>query len=101
VDVIRWNPEEDGGLNQTALRCKLERLRYRKLLRLSPGTIFPEHTHGVEKMDAVVSGRFKITMEGQAVLLGPGDAVRVPRGAAHSAEVVGDDEVVSLDGIRR
>ncbi len=66
----------------------------------SPGTYFPPHTHDVDKIDGVVSGRFKITIYGQSVVLGPGDAVVVPRGATHSAEVVGDDVVVSLDAIR-
>jgi mannose-6-phosphate isomerase-like protein (cupin superfamily) len=51
-------------------------------------------------MDAVLSGEFRIVMEGAEVLLRAGDALFVPAGVAHSAEVVGDESVVSLDGIR-
>jgi hypothetical protein len=34
------------------------------------------------------------------VVLGPGDSVEVPRGAEHSAAVVGDEPVISLDAVR-
>jgi mannose-6-phosphate isomerase-like protein (cupin superfamily) len=34
------------------------------------------------------------------VILEAGDCLHVPRGAEHSAEVVGDEPVVSLDGVR-
>ncbi len=63
-----------------------------------PGTFLPDHTHPFEKKDTVVSGRFRIKMHGQEFILGPGDGIRVPPGAKHSAEVVGTEPVVSLDG---
>ena len=58
------------------------------------------HTHGMDKMDAVVSGRFRLIVEGQEVILEAGDILAVPRGTVHSAEVVGDEPVVGLDGIK-
>jgi len=100
--VERWNVEVDGPLSESALRRKLERLGYRVSRYVyPPGTEFPPHTHDVEKMDAVLAGRFRIMMQGEEVLLGPGDAVLVPRGAEHSAEVVGNDSVISLDAVKR
>jgi mannose-6-phosphate isomerase-like protein (cupin superfamily) len=51
-------------------------------------------------MDAVVSGKFRITIADSSVVLGPGDALHVPRGTPHSAEVVGGVPVVSLDGVK-
>jgi hypothetical protein len=78
----------------------------------------------VEKKDAVVSGRFKMTMFGHSAILEAGDCLlvnawllssttlltcihcspssprwraQVPAGAIHTAEVVGDEPVVSLD----
>ncbi|MGH9580022.1 MAG: cupin domain-containing protein [Terriglobales bacterium] len=98
----RWKAEQEGALSAKALARKLERLGYRETTYVyPPGTAFGRHTHGVDKMDAVLSGSFRITLEGESVVLGPGDAVEVPRGAAHSAEVVGNEEVVSLDGVRK
>ncbi len=66
-----------------------------------PGTFFPAHTHDVDKVDAVVSGTFEIVLEGRRHVLGPGDRIPVPRGAVHTARVLGDEPVVSLDAIRR
>jgi mannose-6-phosphate isomerase-like protein (cupin superfamily) len=51
-------------------------------------------------MDAVVSGRLRITSPTGSLILEAGDAVRVPRGLPHAAEVVGEEPVVSLDGTR-
>jgi quercetin dioxygenase-like cupin family protein len=66
----------------------------------SPGTSFPEHTHGVDKIDAVVSGRFRLNVAGHRVVLGPGDWIAVARGVRHTADVVGDEPVVSLDAVK-
>lgn len=66
-----------------------------------PGTCFPPHTHSVDKIDVVLSGRFKMSMYGQSVILETGDCLVVTGGAVHSAEVVGEAAVVSLDAIRK
>jgi len=97
----RWDPATDGKLNEAGMRCKLESLGYR-VTRYSypPGTFFADHMHGVDKIDAVLSGRFRMTMGGRSVVLEAGDMLTVPRGAVHSAEVVGTETVVSLDAIR-
>lgn len=100
MEIRRWNRNEDGEPNEGALTRKIEALGYSvHRYTYPPGTFFPPHTHGVSKIDAVVSGRFRITMDGDSVVLGPGDWVVVPRGSEHSAEVVGDDPVVSLDAV--
>lgn len=65
-----------------------------------PGTYFPDHHHETDKMDAVVSGRLRVTMKGQEIILEAGDMIAVPRGVTHSAEVIGDEPVISLDGVR-
>lgn len=102
IAIHRWDPERDGPLDERAMRAKLEALGYVvSRYDYSPGTFFDTHTHAVDKIDAVLAGRFRLILEGTEVILEPGDAIEVPRGAAHSAEVVGDETVVSLDAIRR
>jgi len=64
-----------------------------------PGTCFPEHTHEVDKIDAVIQGRFEITIQGESVLLKPGDYIEVPKHTLHSARVIGDESVVSIDAV--
>jgi mannose-6-phosphate isomerase-like protein (cupin superfamily) len=39
-------------------------------------------------------------MHGEFVDLGPGDWIEVPAGATHSAEVIGNEPVASLDAIK-
>ena len=96
-----WDTERDGALTERALREKLERKGYSvSLYTYPPGTFFPDHTHDVDKIDAVVSGRFRVTLEGEPVVLQAGDAIEVPHGAVHSAEVIGNEPVVSLDAVR-
>ena len=57
-------------------------------------------THDIGKIDAVLSGRFQITIRQRRMILQAGDCIAVPRGTPHSAEVVGDQPVVSLDATR-
>ncbi len=101
MPVESWDTERDGALTERALREKLEHKGYRVSRYVyPPGTYFSDHTHEVDKIDAVVFGRFRLTLEGESVVLEAGDAIEVPRGAVHSAEVVGDEPVVCLDAVR-
>ncbi len=101
MKVEHWDAQRDGPLTEHGLRCKLEKLGYSvSRYTYPPGTYFPPHTHAEDKMDAVVSGRFRIRMGANEVVLQAGDAVLVPRGAEHSAQVVGAEPVVSLDAVK-
>jgi quercetin dioxygenase-like cupin family protein len=97
-----WNDTLDGPFSEAALRRRLEAAGYLVArYTYSPGTSFPAHRHDVDKIDAVVSGRFRLVVGGDLVVLGPGDWIEVPRGVRHTATVLGDDPVVSLDAARR
>ena len=98
---VRWDANRDGPFSEAALRRTIEAHGYRVSRYVyPPGTRFEDHAHEVDKIDAVVSGRFRMTMRGRSVVLEAGDRLAVPRGTLHSAEVVGDEEVVSLDATR-
>ena len=100
MDIERWDEKRDGPFSESALRRKLEGQGYRVTRYVyPPGTFFPDHTHAVEKVDAVASGRFRMNTRKGEVVLEPGDCLRVPAGAVHSAEVVGEEPVVSLDAV--
>lgn len=97
----RWNSAVDGAPTEAAIRRKLEALGYRVARYVySPGTVFPDRTHGVDKIDAVIAGRFRLVLSGHLAVLGPGDWIEIPRGAVHNAAVVGDEAVVALDAIK-
>ena len=96
----RWSPA-DGPLTEAALRAKLESLGYRVARYVyDPGTVFPDHKHDVDKIDAVLSGRFRLVVRGHTKVLGPGEWIEIPRGAVHNAAVLGDEPVISLDAVR-
>ncbi len=99
--VERWDTERDGPLSEQAMREKLEALGYGVARYVyPPGTYFPDHTHDIDKMDAVLSGRFRMTILNESAILEAGDCLKVPAGTVHSAEVIGDEPVVSLDATR-
>jgi quercetin dioxygenase-like cupin family protein len=101
VAVHRWNTTLDGMFSERALRSKLEARGYRVARYVyPPGTVFPDHTHGVDKVDAVVSGKFRLVISGHVALLSAGDWIDIPRGAVHSAVVQGDEPVVAFDAIK-
>lgn len=45
----------------------------------------------------VVSGKAEVTLDGETLRLGPGDAVDVPRGAAHRVAAVGEAPLVFIE----
>lgn len=100
--VEHWDSVKWGALNEENLTRKLDEQGYFCTRYVyPPGTHFPDHTHGVHKKDAVLSGRFRIVLEGEEVVLEAGDCVDVPAGVMHNATVLGNQSVVSLDAVRR
>ena len=92
MQVEHWNQKTDGELTEQAMRDKLAQRGY-QITRYTypPGTHFPDHTHTVDKIDGVLSGRFRMTMGGHSA---------VPKGEVHSAEVIGSEPVISLDAVK-
>lgn len=102
MEYRQWNEQRDGQLSEANLRQKLENLGYTvHRFHYAPGTVFATHTHGVDKIDAVLEGCMRIVVQEREYILEPGDWVAVPSGVLHSAEVVGDVSVVSLDAVFR
>ena len=101
MKVESWDVKRDGPPSEAALRQTLERRSYRvSRYMYSPGTYFPDHSHHVDKIDAALSERFRVKMGDEQVILEAGDSLAVPRGVVHSAEVVGNEPVVSLDATK-
>jgi mannose-6-phosphate isomerase-like protein (cupin superfamily) len=76
MQVERWNFEGDVALSELGLRRK------------------------TDKIDAVIARHFRITIGREQVLLGAGDAIYVPSGVEHRAEVMGENAVASLDAVK-
>lgn len=98
VRIRRWDEERDGPPGEERLLDLLQERGFHAARHVyPPGTVFEEHTHEVDKIDAVVSGRFRMAAGEQEAVLGPGDWLEVPRHTPHTAEVVGTEPVVTLD----
>lgn len=63
---------------------------------LDPGAVIPDHSHPHEQMGMLISGRLELTIGGEARVLGPGDAWRIPGGVVHRVRAL-DEPVVALD----
>ncbi len=102
MQIEHWDESRDGPLTEANMRRKLEDRGYSVSRYVySPGTWFPDHDHGVDKIDGVLSGRFRMTMADASRVLEAGDLVIIPKHVFHSAAVVGDAPVVSLDAVKR
>ena len=98
VRLERWQPG-DGPLTERRMMklmefegCDVLVYTYR------PGTVFPEHEHGQNKVDGVLEGILRITVGDAVFDLKPGDRLYIPARTRHAAEVLGEKTVVSLDG---
>lgn len=101
MNIFHWNNQADGPLTEIALVNKLEQMGYRCTRYTYPsGTVFPDHAHECDKIDAVLKGQFRINMAGESTVLASGDYVLVPRGMLHNAEVIGNEPVVSIDAVK-
>jgi quercetin dioxygenase-like cupin family protein len=96
-----WGRAQGSKLTESALAAKLDALGHTAARCVfPPGTDFPDHTHAADNIDAVLSGRFELTIHRKRAVLRAGDWLRVPRGVVHSARVLRDEPVVSLGAVR-
>ena len=55
------------------------------LIDIAPGAEIPDHTHPHEQCGRVLSGAFKLTIDGETRLVREGDHYVIPPGVPHSA----------------
>lgn len=100
--IERWDVRRDGPMSQAALEQKLRALGYQAVLRSYPaGAIAAAQTDTRERIEAVISGLTKVTIDGESVILSEGDIVFIPGGGSRRLEVVGTSPASCLEAIRR
>ena len=98
--IDRWDPRRDGPVTEAALRQKVQSCGYEVSSFAWPaGTVVPAEAQDRERVDAVVAGIVKVTLDGESAILTAGDMVYVPRGAVRRVEVVGSATAHCLDAI--
>jgi quercetin dioxygenase-like cupin family protein len=62
---------------------------------------FPEHKHNYPKVHIVLSGKLKIILPDDEVILTEGERLEVPANTPHTAEVLGDGPMVCIDATKK
>jgi quercetin dioxygenase-like cupin family protein len=98
--IERWDPRVDGPLTEAALRrkCELEGCHITRRT-YHPGAVIAAQSVSSDRIEAVISGLLRMTIDGESAILAAGDAVFVPRGSVRRIEVVGSMPVASLEAV--
>lgn len=60
------------------------------------GNFATEHKHPHEQSGYVISGKYRMTENGETCILNPGDSYAVPGNTPHSFEVIEAGEVIDV-----
>jgi mannose-6-phosphate isomerase-like protein (cupin superfamily) len=95
-----WHPS-DGPITEKRVMGLMESEGYEVAsYAYREGTVFSPHEHAQDKCDAVLQGVLRVVVRDETFDLCPGDRLYLPAGTRHSAQVVGNVTVLSLDGTR-
>ena len=98
--VTRW-PADAGQVTINKIRARLEREGLSpSRFDMVPGDSYPDHSHSEAEIRWVVSGQMRVCIGSEEIVLGPGDRLDLAPKVAHSADVVGDDVVVTVAASR-
>jgi quercetin dioxygenase-like cupin family protein len=98
--VTRW-PVDAGQVTINKIRARLEREGLSpSRFDMIPGDSYPDHSHSEAEIRWVASGKMRVVIGNEEIVLGPGDRLDLAPKVAHSADVVGDDVVVTVAASR-
>ena len=101
IRVEHWDPEQEGQLTADGVRHKLAVLGYDAAPKTyRPGETPPSRRVPVDSVEVVIEGQLKISLDGDARILKPGDFLFIPKGLVTSVEVVGARPVLCLEAMR-
>lgn len=96
VTVTHW-PANAGQVTINKIRARLEQeglSPYR--FDMIPGDVHGDHAHPDAEIRWVVSGRMRVLVDEEEIILEPGDRLDLAANVVHSADVFGDEAVVTL-----
>ncbi len=96
ITVTRW-PANAGQITINKIRAHLEQEGLRPYrFDIVPGDVYGDHTHPEAEIRWVVSGRMRVCVGHEELILEPGDRLDLAANVIHSADVAGDEAVVTL-----
>lgn len=100
LEVQKWKPYYAPPTIELLERL-LKEEGYRTEVRVDdPETCYEDFVHEEDQVVWVVSGRAKITVEEEAVLLSVGDRALIRACVAHSLQVAGEDRLLWIAGFK-
>lgn len=69
------------------------------ILKYKAGEGAKEHSHPHEQIAICLSGRSRVTLDGETFEVGPGQAVVIPPNVPHSTTILEDSEMISAKSI--
>jgi quercetin dioxygenase-like cupin family protein len=98
--ITRW-PADAGQVTINKVRARLEQEGlYPSRFEMVPGETYEDHSHPKAEIRWVVSGSMKVKLRSEELILVPGDRLDLDAGVVHSAEVIGDEVVVTVSASR-
>jgi mannose-6-phosphate isomerase-like protein (cupin superfamily) len=99
--IERWDVRRDGALTDAALLHKLQALGYEPVRRAYPaGAMAAATIDNRARVEAVISGLIKVTVDEEPAILTAGDMVFIPPRAARRIEVVGTTSAFCFEASR-
>ena len=96
LTLTRW-PADAGQITINKIRARLEQEGLRPYrFEMVPGDVYGDHAHPEAEIRWVVSGRMRICVSGEEIIMEPGDRLDLPANVVHSADVFGEEVVVTL-----
>jgi quercetin dioxygenase-like cupin family protein len=97
IHHVRWSEVPEEAVNEHVSRRVLHtpamtvvQLSYRR------GALVPLHHHVHAQVTTVTAGSLRMSVDGQAVVLKPGESLFVPSDVAHSAEALEDSRATEV-----
>jgi quercetin dioxygenase-like cupin family protein len=96
ITLTRWQ-ESAGQITINKIRARLEQEGLSPTrFEMVPGDVYGNHAHPEAEIRWVVSGRMRIVVGYDEIILEPGDRLDLAANVVHSADVVGEEVVVTL-----
>jgi len=94
--LSHW-PADAGQITINKVRARLEQEGLSpSRFEMMPGDEYGDHAHPNAEIRWVVSGRMRVFVDREELTLEPGDRLDLAANVLHSADVVGDEVVVTL-----
>lgn len=100
IEIEHWDAQNLGELTEEKMRDKLQSEGFSALVRqvYPVKTSFREHQQPNDRKYAVLDGQLVVKVDGESYILHAGDSLKVPANTNRSAQVVGERDVVLLEG---